>query len=195
VFYEVAMSCGVFVVDRAGCIVSANERGRAILRNGLRLINGRLESTEPEGADALTSALKKIFDARKRDRSFLIPRAGSRAPYVVHSYLMSQTLNNTATRAATPTDLAVLIVIDPEHQQPVTADVIGNYLKLPPGEARVAAEISRGHTPRDAAKALSLTEDSVRVILKRVYSKVNVSRQAELVLLVSQFSNCTPEPM
>lgn len=58
----------------------------------------------------------------------------------------------------------------------------------------MAAEIARGHSPKDAAAKLGLTEGSARVILKRVFLKTNVSRQAELAAaLVARYHGLTME--
>lgn len=161
-----------------------------MLRNGLHLANGRLDATDPEGAAALRAAFKQTFDTRRRQKqatSFLIPRGDRYPPYILHTYLLAPVGHGTKTGG-----VAIAIVIDPEHEHPISVEWLAGLLKLPPGEARVAAEIANGRTPRIAAKNLGLTEDSVRVILKRVYSKVNVSRQSELVLLVARYGNCTP---
>jgi DNA-binding CsgD family transcriptional regulator len=184
------MACGVLLIDQTGHVLSVNDKAQRMLRNGLYLAHGRIEATDPGGAVALRDALKQTFDIKKRNKrghSFLIPRGGVRQPYVMHTYLMESASHGTNAMAATA------IIIDPDSDQRVPAGALAVFFNLPPGEARVAAEIASGATPRNAARNLGLTEDSVRVILKRVYSKLGVSRQAELVLLAARFGNCTPE--
>jgi DNA-binding CsgD family transcriptional regulator len=183
------MSCGVLIIDADGQVLSVNDVAQKMLRNGLYLARGRIAATDPDACKALNDAVKQTFDARKRAKrghSFLISRGSDRQPYVMHTYLMAPPSAGQATQTATA------IIIDPDTDQRVPAGALAAFFSLPPGEARVAAEIASGATPRTAARNLGLTEESVRVILKRVYSKLNVSRQAELVLLASRFSNCTP---
>ena len=185
------MSCGILLVDQSGHVHSVNDRARSMLRNGLHLANGCLSATDPDGAAALRLALRQTFDlgrGRKPTSSFLIPRGGQYSPYVLHTYKLAAPVSRGKVTA-----MAIAILIDPVDDQSVAADWLAGVLNLPPGEARVATEIANGRTPRVAAQNLGLTEDSVRVILKRVYSKVNVSRQSELVLLVARFGNCTPD--
>jgi hypothetical protein len=43
-----------------------------------------------------------------------------------------------------------------------------------------------GAAPREAAASLGLTEETVRTVLKRVFAKTGVSRQAELAALVGR---------
>jgi DNA-binding CsgD family transcriptional regulator len=185
------MSCGLIILDNSGRVLSLDANAKRFMRSGLSIVRGHIVAADPTGAASLCLALRSVFDSKKRnlhERSFLISRGKSRLPYILHTYSMAEAeLGKNDARAA-------LIIIDPEESRQLSSAVLGALLKLPPGEARVAAEIVNGRTPRDAAGSLGLTENSVRVILKRVYSKANVTRQAELVLLASRFSNCTPLP-
>jgi DNA-binding CsgD family transcriptional regulator len=86
-------------------------------------------------------------------------------------------------------DQALVVVIELEAEAcRVAPELLTKWFKLSYGEAKLAVEISCGQSPRKAAKTLGLTEDSARVILKRVFTKAGVSRQAELVALVSRLS-------
>jgi len=66
--------------------------------------------------------------------------------------------------------------------QLLCADILGLTL----GEARVAAQVGAGFTPREAAEKLGITEETARTALKHVFSKTGVSRQSELVALLSK---------
>ncbi len=57
---------------------------------------------------------------------------------------------------------------------------------LTPSEARVAAKVGEGSTPRLAAEALGLTENTVRTTLKLAYGKLGINRQPELTRLVAR---------
>jgi len=61
-------------------------------------------------------------------------------------------------------------------------DVLGLTL----GEARIAALVGSGLPPREAAAKLGITETTGRAVLKHVFSKTGVSRQSELVALLSR---------
>ena len=67
-----------------------------------------------------------------------------------------------------------------------SAGLVRDVLGLTLGEARLANLIGAGLTPREAASELSITEASVRTVLKRIFSKTGVARQAELVALLSR---------
>nr|WP_282440982.1 helix-turn-helix transcriptional regulator [Novosphingobium sp. SG919] len=55
-------------------------------------------------------------------------------------------------------------------------------------EADVAALIAEGHSPQQAAAHLRIGLDTVRQHLKAIYSKLNVSRQADLVSMIAKVS-------
>ncbi|MDK9695206.1 MAG: helix-turn-helix transcriptional regulator [Siculibacillus sp.] len=57
---------------------------------------------------------------------------------------------------------------------------------LTAGEAKVAARIGSGLSPRDSAAALGLTESTVRSVLKTVFGKLGLRKQSELAVLVSR---------
>jgi DNA-binding CsgD family transcriptional regulator len=59
-------------------------------------------------------------------------------------------------------------------------------LGLTLGEARIAAHIGSGLAPRETAARLGITEGATRTTLKRVFSKLGVSRQSELAVLLTR---------
>jgi DNA-binding CsgD family transcriptional regulator len=54
------------------------------------------------------------------------------------------------------------------------------------GEARVASLVSSGVAPKEAADRLGIAEDTARNVLKRVFAKLDVSRQSELAALLGR---------
>ena len=59
---------------------------------------------------------------------------------------------------------------------------------LTPAEARVATAIFDGMSMREAADALQVAHNTVRVQLARVYEKTGVTRQAELVKMMMRLA-------
>jgi DNA-binding CsgD family transcriptional regulator len=50
----------------------------------------------------------------------------------------------------------------------------------------MAALVGTGLSPRESAEKLVITEETARMVLKRVFSKTGVSRQSELVALLTK---------
>lgn len=63
--------------------------------------------------------------------------------------------------------------------------MVRDIFGLTAGEARLAALIGGGLTVAEAARRLGVTEGTARVVLKHVFRKLGISRQAELVLRMS----------
>jgi DNA-binding CsgD family transcriptional regulator len=64
---------------------------------------------------------------------------------------------------------------------PITERLIAELFGLSPTEARLAALLCSGSTLREAAMRMQVAENSVRTYSKTIFSKLGVSRQAELV--------------
>jgi len=69
-----------------------------------------------------------------------------------------------------------------------SSDLVQSLFALAPAEARVAALIGSGLSPRQAAEKLGISEGNVRTTLKRVFARVGVSRQSELALLLAKLT-------
>ena len=109
-------------------------------------------------------------------------------------------LNPTATSMG---DIVIATVVDittqkraAEKGQPfeqseaevLSSDLVQRTFALAPAEARVAALIGGGLSPRRAAEKLGISEGNVRTTLKRVFEKMGVSRQSELAVLFTKLS-------
>lgn len=79
---------------------------------------------------------------------------------------------------------AVLLVSDPEQQTLPSVETISRLFELTDAEARLALALSEGQRIEDAAETLGITLNSARTYLKRIFSKTDVTRQAELVRLI-----------
>jgi DNA-binding CsgD family transcriptional regulator len=79
-----------------------------------------------------------------------------------------------------------VLAIQPEADGPADPAQVRDLLGLTLGEARVAALVGSGLAPREAAARLGIGEETARTALKRVFSKVGVSRQSELTALLTK---------
>ncbi|WP_238123004.1 MULTISPECIES: helix-turn-helix transcriptional regulator [unclassified Xanthobacter] len=80
----------------------------------------------------------------------------------------------------------VLVLAQPLEQGAVIdPSVIRSIFGLSLGEARLTSLLCAGLKVKQAAERLGITEGTARVVLKRVFQKLDVHRQAELVTKVS----------
>lgn len=80
--------------------------------------------------------------------------------------------------------VAILLISDPERQSLPSVDTVAKLFDLTDAEARLALALSEGQRIEDAAEKLGITLNSARTYLKRIFSKTDVTRQAELVRLI-----------
>lgn len=78
---------------------------------------------------------------------------------------------------------AIVYAIDPAPGA-TFEQLIASLFDLSPSEANLAALLTQGFSLTEAAQELGLTESTVRSYSKRIFSKVGVSRQSDLVRLI-----------
>lgn len=80
--------------------------------------------------------------------------------------------------------VAVLLINAPERQTLPSVETVAKLFDLTDAEARLALALSEGQRIEDASETLGITVNSARTYLKRIFSKTDVTRQAELVRLI-----------
>lgn len=86
---------------------------------------------------------------------------------------------------------AIVLVRDLQPgSHPPDPALVRDVLGLTLGEARLASLVGTGIAIGDAAGNLNITEQTARVVLKRVFSKLEVSRQSELAALMGRLMLC-----
>jgi DNA-binding CsgD family transcriptional regulator len=82
----------------------------------------------------------------------------------------------------------LVILVDPEQEHEQSPIAALRLLGLTLAEARIAALVGSGHSRKEAADHLGISEWTGREALKRVFAKLGISRQGELVKLVYRLS-------
>jgi DNA-binding CsgD family transcriptional regulator len=181
---------GVFVLDSSSRLIFINPAGRRLLGNGLTLVNDRLLVHETFARSALETALQKTNRATapavlaEEQKPVLIHRREDQRPLTVY-VLPTAPLSHPAAQFLAHA-CAIVLAIDPEAGVPADPALVRDVLGLTLGEARMAALVGSGIAPREAAVKLGITEETARSVLKQVFSKTGVSRQSELVSLLSK---------
>jgi DNA-binding CsgD family transcriptional regulator len=183
------LSIGVFALDSLGRVVFSNLAGDRLLDDGMTLLNDRLLiGSAPERA-ALEAAIEQMTSAVPADvtrapKSILIHRQKSERPLAI--YVLPITMASHPAAQFLTNARAIVLAIDPEVGSPPDPTVVRDVLGLTLGEARVAALVGTGLSPRESAEKLGIAEESARTTLKRVFSKIGVSRQSELAALLTK---------
>jgi DNA-binding CsgD family transcriptional regulator len=185
------LQIGTLLLGTDGTVVFQNhaaERAVVHARDGLVLRNGRIGAVDRD-ADA---ALRRLITcALAVDRSLgvapdvLVPRPSQRRPYLVTASPLRQSLGPFIGMMR---PVALVLVTDPELRSPVAAETLRQGYKLTPKEATLALALADGHTLERAAERLGIRYETARTHLRRILSKTQTSRQAELAALIERVS-------
>lgn len=173
---------GVIHLTRRGEILAANDRARELLLKGDGL-NDR-DGILTAGTEDETFALRRLlaralarYGVQGAGGSMTITRSRSPAPLVleVHPTRGSDADHRTWEMGA------IVLVVDPLNRARIDPALVATVLNLTPREARVAITLAAGHPAADIARALECAESTVRTHLKRIYRKLGINKQTELV--------------
>jgi len=181
---------GVFALDSMGRVVFTNPIGESLLGELFEVEDSQLHAVNRADRGMLDGALA---EAVRGDETFLAERPKpllletlSRRKFVVYFLPVSEAAR-IAEQFISHTR-AILLAIEQKLGDPADPAVVRDILGLTLGEARVAALVGAGLSTAATASKLSIREDTARTVLKRVYAKVGISRQGELVALLSRIA-------
>ena len=172
---------GVVQLDLRGRIVAANDRARAMLRKGDGLCHrdGLLQASVPADDDTLQRLLARAlppFGRQGASGSMMVRRALVSPRLHLH---VSPVNHARATRVG-----ALLLVVDPADRAVVDPMFVTSALGLTLAEGHIAVSLAQGKSVRDLAIETGRSEGTVRWHIKRIHTKLGISRQVDLVRLV-----------
>ena len=176
---------GVLHLDRRGRIVEANDHARRLLRHGAGLSDrgGELRAWLPADQARLARLLAGALPASSAPAvggSLLLRRAPGAAPVVVHVTPVGGPPPDYGARRVA----ALVLLVAPGRPARIDPALVATTLGLTRAESQVAAGLAAGLTVRAIAAATGRQESSIHWHLKRIYRKLGLTRQAELVQLV-----------
>ena len=86
----------------------------------------------------------------------------------------------------------LVIVHDTAQRRGADLDMLAALFGLTDAEARLASALSAGHSLESAAAMLGIRQATARTELKSVFRKAGVSRQQDLVRLLTSLSSIGP---
>jgi DNA-binding CsgD family transcriptional regulator len=186
-----ALRSAVFLVDAKGRIVHTNAAGRSLLskRDPLYASGARLSAVDAE----IDNLFEEAFLAADNGDSAidvkgislpLVARDGE--DYVAH--ILPLTSGARRRTGAVYAAAAAVFANKAKLPTPSPLEVIARRYKLTPTELRVLLGIVEVGGAPEVAEALGISPTTVRSHLAGLYEKTGVSRQADLVKLMAQFS-------
>jgi len=180
--------CGVLVIDRSLTVILANGAATELMGDGLCVVKGKLSASCGEGRAVLDRLMRSVLSPGASADGLepaALRRPSGRRPLILQAIPIA----SEAARETFPIGAAALvIVIDPTRKQrPAPVDAF-RLLGLTPSQARLAALIGEGYSRAEAADALGLSQATVSDTIKHIYSKLEISRQSDLVRLTGRLA-------
>lgn len=183
---------GAIFLNQRGGIIEANDRGQEILRhgNGLSDRGGVLRAQSTVDNAKLGKLLARALHGRPPvGGSMTLKRAGGCPPLLLH---VSPITSRRLTFGAFARPVLVLVV-SPSTLPSLDAHLVAIALGLTPSESEVAVSLAQGRTLRDIAVTTHREYSSVRWLIKQIYAKTGLTRQADLVRVVLSLADL-PSP-
>jgi DNA-binding NarL/FixJ family response regulator len=172
---------GVVVVERTARILFMNSRGAEYVASNEGLTMGRggvCRASWPAETAELHRLIAAVVDGGEKTpvRAISVSRENRERPLSI--------VVAPLTAVPEASLVAVLLISDPDRQSVPSPDIVSRLFDLTEAESRLALLLAEGQRIEEAAVNLGITLSSARTYLKHVFSKVGVTRQAELVRLV-----------
>ena len=180
---------GVFALDSSGRVVFSNPAGQRLLGDQLQLVREQLRIGSGATRETIDETIALVLRRDPRDviddeKPILVHSTGGDRRLVV--YLLPVARRASLAEQFLTHTRAIVLAIEQKLDEPADPAVVRDVLGLTLGEARMAALVGAGLPPKEAAQRLGISEGTARTVLKRVFSKVGVSRQSELVAVLAK---------
>jgi len=150
---------------------------------------GRVAVSHREVRDAIDSALGEVRRGEGAGRTAVLAVPGRRDEPSFRVTVVVPELSESEAYFAGPFVLLLLERTDPSLRP--AADALRTAFALTESEVRLARALAAGTSLSEAAASHNITRETARTQLKRVFAKVGVHRQAELVAKVHQLDRRT----
>ena len=185
---------GLILLDRRGLILEANGPARSILRrrDGLsdpgRCLGAWLPADDARLQRLVARSLPPIDSQGQTGGSMTVARPSGLPKLALHVNPVSgRGLHAGLARAA-----VLVLVVDPSSRPRFDAGLVGSVLGLSAAESQVAVMLAQGRTAGDIAEATGRRTSTVKVLMRRAYRKLGISRQAELVRRLLSLPDVSP---
>jgi CheY-like chemotaxis protein/DNA-binding CsgD family transcriptional regulator len=171
------VSIGIFLLEETGGVRMTNEAGRRLIAkaDGLSLTPAGLVARLARSSRSLKAALGTVMLNIGTSRTLAVERDAGH-PLILQ--LSSLALPGGNARHA------VALVIDPDGQADVSAEVLASLFGCTPAEARLAAAMVAGKRLEEIGEEFGVKQTTITFHLQNLFQKTRTHRQADLVALL-----------
>ena len=184
-------TCGIILLDDHGVVVSVSETARSMLGAGFNVSRGRLKAATARRQKALDALVISALPGRTtlvQPPLVLKPNPGGEQKILVQAIPIAGTEQTEFEQLTLK--LGVLVLVN-GLSTPASGVLEERLIQLglTKGQARIAMAVSSGLPSKEAAAQLMLTDGTIRTVLKTVYERLDISRQSQLVALVTKLGS------
>lgn len=178
---------GAFILDGSGKVIDINSVGRTLLKGGagLSVASGRLSLSRSDETARLNQLIRQAVEHReKRSAEAFVDAISATAP---DGGALGVLVRSAASVDRFESDVSPQVIVyvgDSAQQHMAPERFVARLFGLTPTEALLATLLANGLTLTEAAEKLEVTENTVRSYAKKIFAKVGVNRQTELVRLI-----------
>ncbi|HUD53250.1 helix-turn-helix transcriptional regulator [Parvibaculum sp.] len=185
------LDCGVVLVGADGNILHANAVARRIDGNGILLGRKGLAASTPADQTKLDRLIREALAPASADDGLKLAtlrREDANAPLLVQVVPVRAPDNPYLRIFSDVVQGALVLLIDPAQEiQAQPMDAL-RLLGLTETEAAIAALVGSGRSPEDVAARRNISVGTARLHLKRIYFKLDITRQSQLAQIVAALS-------
>ena len=173
---------GVLVMDSRGDVIDSNPLAARVLQgcDGISLRSGRLSFTDPAIDKRMLQAIAKY----RAGNGYGHPVIAARVPCTCSE--PCRILVVPVPPAEDGRDIAfVALLYPPNGMNDMSVEVLRQVYNLTEAQAEVARSLYAGRSVEDTAQALNLSLNTIRTHLKHIFTKCEVSSQAELLHMLA----------
>ena len=181
---------GVICLNHDGRIVEANDRARVMVSHdtGLEAQEGFLRAWMRNDnvrlQQMLGQALGTSGDGVASGGTMTVGRPFQTARMVLHVSPVDSALPSLGQSPIA----ALVLMVDPTNPLSIDPALVAETLGLTPTQGRVAAMLAEGMTVRGISEVTGRTEETTRWHVRRIFSKLGIVRQGDLLLRVLSLS-------
>ncbi len=183
-----AITAGVYVLDADRQLLFTNARGadqaETYFEPGMSRLTPQSEGERHDFASAIAAA-DRIEPGRLPQACVISGRDGG----YLSVWAFPATPIASAVGDGSDAARTTLVTLELQSDRSIEPALIRDVFGLSLGEARLASLLWTGVEVREAAEHLGITEGTARVVLKRIFRKLGINRQVQLVLRLSQLAH------
>jgi DNA-binding CsgD family transcriptional regulator len=172
------------LLDKDGEVITVNASAERLFDGEFDVRQNRLWAHHPNSRAALAALSSSVDGGHPTQSSFIvIHRRSPRRPLLATPHPVEGVALDVLTGART---LLVITCLDDEAHTGSAAASLRRLFNLSPAESEIASLLANGLTLQTIAETRGVGRETVRAQVKRVFDKLDVRRQADVVRIVER---------